>query len=64
MNDELLRHDVLSISEGTSVFPEDSRTYMRPLQALSDEDRDRLLPRTLLIALRRFESTKGRAKRR
>ncbi len=54
----MIKREVLSISEGTSVFPEDSRTYMRPLQALDDEDRERLLPRTLLIALRRFESTK------
>ena len=54
----MLNRDVLSIGEGTSVFPEDSRTYMRPLQALTDEDRERLLPRTLLMALRRFESTK------
>lgn len=54
----LLLNDILSISEGTSVFPEDARSYMRPLQALPDVQRERLLPRTLLVALRRFESTK------
>lgn len=55
---KLLKGEVIRINEGTSVFPEDSRTYMRPLQALSDGERESMLPRTLLIALRRFESTK------
>ena len=55
---KLLREKLLEIGDGTSVFPEDSRSYMRPLQSLPDELRDRLLPRTLLVALRRFESTK------
>lgn len=52
-----LNLDVLGISEGTSVFPEDARSYMRPLQSLPQEQRERLLPKTLLVALRRFEST-------
>ena len=50
--------DVLQINEGTSVFPEDSRRYMRPIQTLPTEHQNLLLPRTLMIALRRFESTK------
>ena len=54
----LLNENLLAIADGTSVFPEDSRSYMRPLQSLPDYQRDRLLPRTLLVALRRFESTK------
>ena len=52
-----LNQNLLSISEGTSVFPEDSRAFMRPLQALPDDQQGLLLPRTLMIALRRFEST-------
>lgn len=55
---KMLRNQVIQINDGTSVFPEDSRTYMRSLQALSDNERESLLPRTLLMALRRFESTK------
>ena len=55
---QVFKQSGLAIGEGTSVFPEDSRSFMRPLQALSDDRRDRLLPRTLLVALRRFESTK------
>ncbi|MYD42961.1 MAG: MotA/TolQ/ExbB proton channel family protein [Gammaproteobacteria bacterium] len=54
----MLKQNVLAISDGTSLFPEDARSYMRPLQALDDDQRDRLLARTLLVALRRFESTK------
>jgi biopolymer transport protein ExbB/TolQ len=55
----LLDESLIPIPEGISVLPEDSRDYMRPLQALDEETRDYLLPRTLLAALQRFASTRN-----
>jgi len=55
----LLQEDIVHVSEGISVLPEDSRDYMRPVQALSDEHRNFLLPRALLAALQRFASTRN-----
>lgn len=53
----LLRQPLLEVAPGTSILPEDARQYARPLQALADEERERLLPRALLAALQRFGST-------
>jgi len=55
----LLQQDLLHITEGMSVLPEDTRELSRPLQALPDKDRDSLLPRALLTALHRFRSTRN-----
>ena len=55
----LLEESLIPIPEGISVLPEDSRDYMRPLQALDEETREYLLPRTLLAALQRFASTRN-----
>ena len=51
----LLEHSLLEVSEGTSILPEDTREYSRSLETL--EQRDSLLPRTLLAALQRFATT-------
>lgn len=53
------KDDLLGIQPGTRVLPEDSRQLARPLQALSVKEREYLLPRTILAALQRFDSTKN-----
>ena len=55
----LLDESLIPVPEGISVLPEDSRDYMRPIQALPGEMREYLLPRTLLAALQRFASTRN-----
>ncbi|MCY3885687.1 MAG: MotA/TolQ/ExbB proton channel family protein [Gammaproteobacteria bacterium] len=56
---KMLDNDLLRIGEGVSVLPEDARRYMRPVQSLPDKTRNRLLSRTVLVALQRFESTQA-----
>ena len=51
--------DLIGIEPGTRILPEDSRQLARPLQALPAKEREFLLPRTLLAALQRFDSTKN-----
>lgn len=53
----LLEQPLLEVTPGTSILPEDSRQYSRPLQALPENEREYLLPRALLTALQRFGST-------
>lgn len=53
----LLDRRLLNVSEGISVLPEDAREYARPIQSLSGQIRNYLLPRVLLSALNRFRST-------
>lgn len=53
----LLLRDLIHLPPGTSILPEDSREYSRPIQALPDEQRRMLVPRALLNGLRRFGST-------
>lgn len=55
----VLQLDLIPLSQGTSILPEDSREYSRPLQALSEEQQNYLLPRALLTALHRFRSTRN-----
>jgi len=55
----LLNEDFVQIGEGMSILPEDTREYTRSIQALPDEARESLLPRTLLAALHRFSSTRN-----
>jgi biopolymer transport protein ExbB/TolQ len=55
----LLEQELLPLSEGESILPEDTREYARPLQALPSAQQDRLLPRALLTALDRFRSTRS-----
>ncbi len=56
---KLLKQSLLEVAEGTSILPEDTRKYSRPLQALPEEEREYLLPRALLTALQRFGSTQN-----
>jgi biopolymer transport protein ExbB/TolQ len=55
----LLQQPLVEVTPGTSILPEDSRQYSRPLQALPENEREYLLPRALLTALQRFGSTRN-----
>jgi biopolymer transport protein ExbB/TolQ len=55
----LFEQEMIRVSEGISILPEDTREYARPLQALPDRAREQLLPRALLAALQRFASTRN-----
>ena len=56
---QLLSRSLLEVTPGTSILPEDARQYSRPLQTLPENEREYLLPRTLLAALQRFGSTRN-----
>lgn len=51
--------DLIAPPPGTSILPNDTREYARPIQALPDEESRFLLPRALLMALHRFRSTRN-----
>jgi biopolymer transport protein ExbB/TolQ len=55
----LLQQDIVPVTEGMSVLPEDTREYSRSIQALPEETQNYLLPRTLQAALQRFASTRN-----
>jgi len=55
----LLDEQIIPVSEGTSILPEDTREYARPIQAMPAERQQYLLPRALLAALQRFASTRN-----
>ena len=55
----LFEQEMIRVSEGISILPEDTREYARPLQAMPDRAREQLLPRALLAALQRFAATRN-----
>jgi len=55
----LLQEDIVPVSEGMSILPEDTREYSRSIQALPEGKQNYLLPRTLQAALQRFSSTRN-----
>lgn len=55
----LLEQDFVQVQEGHRILPEDARELTRRLQSLPDAQRRALLPRALLAALHRFESTRN-----
>ncbi len=55
----LLQKDLVHLEEGMKILPEDTREYSRQIQRLPDRVRDLLLPRALLTALQRFNSTRS-----
>ena len=55
----LLDRQFIHVSDGLSILPQDVREHSRSLQALPEEERDSLLPRSLLIGLQRFGSTRS-----
>lgn len=56
---KLLSLQLLGVSEGSRVLPEDARQMSRPVQALPEAQQGYLVPRTLLAALQRFGSTRN-----
>ena len=55
----LLEVDLVPVPEGMRILPEDTREFARQVQGLRDDQRQMLLPRALLNALRRFGSTRS-----
>lgn len=55
----LLDRELLQVSEGTSILPEDARHHARPMEALPERERNYLLPRALLAGLHRFGTTRN-----
>jgi biopolymer transport protein ExbB/TolQ len=56
---QALRAGLLRLPEGARILPEDTREYMRQLEELPQDTRDRLVPRALLAALARFGATRS-----
>jgi biopolymer transport protein ExbB/TolQ len=56
---QLLEVDLVPIAEGMRILPEDTREFARQVQALPDDRQRMLLPRALLNALRRFNTTRS-----
>ena len=55
----LLDVDLVPIAEGMRILPEDTREFARQVQALPEDHQSMLLPRALMNALRRFNSTRN-----
>ncbi|MGH8221747.1 MAG: MotA/TolQ/ExbB proton channel family protein, partial [Woeseiaceae bacterium] len=55
----LLDVELIPIAEGMRILPEDTREFARQVQALPEQQRQSLLPRALLNALRRFSTTRN-----
>jgi len=55
----LLDVDLVPVAEGMRILPEDTREFSRQVQQLPDDQQRMLLPRALLNALRRFNSTRN-----
>ena len=55
----LLQMDLIPVSEGTKILPEDAREYSRQIESLPDREQHLLLPRALLSALARFRATRN-----
>jgi biopolymer transport protein ExbB/TolQ len=55
----LLSTELVPISEGMKILPEDAREYARQIQALPSREQRYLLPRALLSALHRFGATRS-----
>ncbi len=53
----LLDIDLVPVADGMRILPEDTREFARQVQALPEDRQQMLLPRALLNALRRFNST-------
>lgn len=53
----MLDRNLIQVTEGTTLLPQDARNYSRAIEALPEAEQDLLLPRTLLNALSRFSTT-------
>ena len=57
--ERLLDRDLVPLAEGIKILPDDVREYARQIQALPADERNGLLPRSLLAALHRFGATRS-----
>ena len=57
--ERLLERDLVPLAEGMKILPDDVREYARQIQALPADERNGLLPRSLLAALHRFGATRS-----
>ncbi|MEO7385697.1 MAG: MotA/TolQ/ExbB proton channel family protein [Gammaproteobacteria bacterium] len=55
----ILDRQLVPIAEGMRILPEDTRDYVRQLQALPAVERGLLVPRAILHALQRFGATRN-----
>ncbi len=55
----LLGRQLVQVSEGMNILPEDAREYSRPIQALPENEQRFLLARVLLSSLQRFGTTRN-----
>ncbi len=55
----LLERELIPVSEGVRILPDDTRDYARSLQSLPENMKNLLLPRVLLSSLERFGSTRS-----
>ena len=55
----VLQMNLIPSSEETSILPQDTREYARPIEALSEHSQDSLIARALTTALHRFRSTEN-----
>jgi biopolymer transport protein ExbB/TolQ len=58
-NRRLLDNNYIELGEGHVVLPDDARAYGRPIESLSREEQEMLLPRALMVALNRFGATRS-----
>lgn len=56
---QLLSMPLLRVREGASILPEDTVEFARPIQALPENQQDMLIPRALITALQRFQTTRN-----
>ena len=56
---KLLERNLVPLSEGTKILPEDAREYARQIQSLPPTDKRLLLPRSILAVLHRFTATRN-----
>ncbi|MEC7492690.1 MAG: MotA/TolQ/ExbB proton channel family protein, partial [Pseudomonadota bacterium] len=49
----MLERNLIQVTEGTTLLPQDARNYARGIEALPEAEQELLLPRTLLNALSR-----------
>lgn len=55
----LFDSELISVSEGESILPEDARAHSRAIESLPPDHRDRLLPRLYRASLNRFRITRS-----
>ncbi|MGH8649274.1 MAG: MotA/TolQ/ExbB proton channel family protein [Burkholderiales bacterium] len=53
----LLEQELLPLTEGIKILPEDARRYAKPFEALKPSLRNLLLPRAVFQSITRFETT-------